>query len=436
MLIYLCICCFIIRWLNSSITALPAGYKPPKVAIVESDPDAHESEADTHVVATIPPRIVGNPLDPDGNTEWIVLGKTKQRVLGANPAQYQFQPVPKPPGGIDNYVVKSTPTMGKGVFAIRDIKMGDIIFAERPLVIAPRVINPPLSEMIRRDEELSKYSVEDMFKVFLFEKELQMEVAVGRMDPQRREKFLALTNTHTEDGSGPLCGIMRTNLYECSELWDGDTKPDPTDFNPYGYSVLCDVGSRINHRLDSELFNDVRKSVLKFIRLFSCQPNAVYLFNIRSFSMIFMAGRDIELGEQIFYSYCPRSTSVAERKLALAPYGITNCACASCTNATPETDALRTNFFSRVREYYYHSEVWNFNGQLPEDFTLDEMLAFQKAVVKEGLHIEQAYWLYFMKALIVACRLAKMDRELAMNVEEMKKYFYYHNARMALMDSE
>jgi hypothetical protein len=67
---------------------------------------------------------------------------------------------------------------------------------------------------------------------------------------------------------------------------------------------------------------------------------------------------------------------------------------------------------------------------------LDEMLAFQKAVVGKGLHMEHAYWLYFMKALIVACKLAKMDRELTMNVEEMKKYLYYHNARMALMDSE
>ena len=51
-----------------------------------------------------------------------------------------------------------------------------------------------------------------MFKIFLFEKELQLEVAVGRMDPERREKMLALTNTHTEDGSGPLCEIMRTNM--------------------------------------------------------------------------------------------------------------------------------------------------------------------------------------------------------------------------------
>ena len=158
------------------------------------------------------------------------------------------------------------------------------------------------------------------------------------------------------------------------------------------------------------------------------------MFNICSFSMIFMASHNIEAGEQIFYSYCPLSTTFVEHKLALMPYSITNCTCASCTNATPETDAFCTNFYAWICEYYFHSEVWNFNGQLPENFTLDKMLTFQKVVIKEGLHIEQVYWVYFMNALIATCRLARMDMEL--NVEEMKKYFYYHNMRIALVDME
>lgn len=52
------------------------------------------------------------------------------------------------------------------------------------------------------------------------------------------------------------------------------------------------------------------------------------------------------------------------------------------------------------------------------------------------MDIEEAYWVYCMKGLIVACRLARTDRELAMNVEETKKYLDYHNARMALINSE
>ena len=231
---------------------LPPGYKPPKTALVESNPDAPELEADIHVVVTIPPRIVGQPPDPDGHTEWIVLGKTKQRFLG-DPARYPFQPVPKPSRGGGAYIIKSTPTtMGKGMFATRNIEMGEIIFAERPLFIRPSVFSPP-SEMKKREAELRKYSHEDSKKALLFEGELQLEVAVGRMDPERTEKYLGLTNAHKDDGTGPLCGIAQTNMYGCYELWD-DAEPDLNE-NREVYAMVCDVGSRINHRLDSEFFN-------------------------------------------------------------------------------------------------------------------------------------------------------------------------------------
>jgi len=71
-------------------------------------------------MATIPTRFVGMPPDPDGHSEWIVRGPTKDKVTNA--PGYP-QPVPKHPRSI---AVKSTPTMGKGVFATRDIQMGKI----------------------------------------------------------------------------------------------------------------------------------------------------------------------------------------------------------------------------------------------------------------------------------------------------------------------
>ena len=74
---------------------------------------------------TIPARIVRQSPDPDGHTEWLVRGLTKDKIL--NGPGYP-QPVPKFPG---NVIVKSTPTMGKGVFATRDIPRDGVIFAER-----------------------------------------------------------------------------------------------------------------------------------------------------------------------------------------------------------------------------------------------------------------------------------------------------------------
>ena len=149
-----------------------------------------------------------------------------------------------------------------------------------------------------------------------------------------------------------------------------------------------------------------------------------------------MASRDIKSGEQLFYNYCDVLTTAAERKLSLARYGITNCTCASCTNATPETDALHKTFNARVREYFSCTAVWNSTGDSPDVSTLNEMFEFQKAVIKEGLHTRLDYWEYFMVALIVACKLAKMNAELETNVREMLKYRKHYTAKVALMDLE
>jgi hypothetical protein len=149
-----------------------------------------------------------------------------------------------------------------------------------------------------------------------------------------------------------------------------------------------------------------------------------------------MARRDIKAGEQLFYNYCDVLTTAAERKISLARYGITNCTCASCTNATPETDALRRTFGARVREYFYRTAVWHSNGDSPNESMLDEMFEFQKAVIKEGLHTRPDYWEYFMVALIVACDLAKMKTELENNMMQMLKHKNYCMTNEALTDSK
>jgi hypothetical protein len=67
-----------------------------------------------------------------------------------------------------------------------------------------------------------------------------------------------------EDGTGPLFGIACTNMYGCWELWDGDAEPGPQEI----YGMVCDVGSRINHRLDSGFFNG---NLLTTTHQHSCQ---------------------------------------------------------------------------------------------------------------------------------------------------------------------
>lgn len=382
-------------------TALPAGYIPTKPKMLS---EAEAIRANQPAIITIPARSAGQPPDPDGHSEWIVNGTTKNKVINA--PGYP-QPVPKSPKG-KSYEIKSTPTMGKGVFATRDIPMGEIIFAERPLIVSPRALKP-ISKVNPND-----YSLADYTKILMFEREQQLEMAASRMEPETRARLMALQNSHKEDGSGPINGIVRTNGYQVVNLRDGDGEFKEGDSsNLHYYSVLCDVGSRINH---------------------SCIPNVTHAFKISAFSMVFMASRDIKAEEQLFFSYCGIHKSASDRKAELEPYGITQCICAACINATPETDTLRKTFSARVQAYKSQSLTWE---QLPKGRklpaeTLDEMLRFQKAVVKEGLDVNDDYWTDFIPSLATAFRKAGKPSEEMMVIREFMKWGNYMKEKRAI----
>jgi len=215
---------------------LPQGYEAvfPKHNITEMNSNTTNYAENTMVYTTIPP----NEGDGDGNTEWIVQGPTKQKVVGAPGFP---SPVPKVLGP-PSYVIRPTPDMGLGCFATRAIQVGDLVFAERPLLVSPRGLKLPDMD----DESLiQQYGIQKYQMIALAEYEKVLEVAVGRMSDDNRKAFMALANNHQEDGSGPILGIIRTNGYGTSGLFDGPkVLPDQTNV----YSAVLKVGSRINHR--------------------------------------------------------------------------------------------------------------------------------------------------------------------------------------------
>jgi len=140
--------------------------------------------------------------------------------------------------------------------------------------------------------------------------------------------------------------------------------------------------------------------------------------------MIFVAVRHIKSGEQLFSSYCGGGEqSAAERKAELEPYGFTQCTCAPCVNATPETDTFRKTFQARVEKYDLNggNVAWAKLRALPAG-TLDELLAFQRLVVQEGFDIHDKYWLMFMPTLALAYRMAGRLSEARAVMQQLRRW--------------
>ena len=121
--------------------------------------------------------------------------------------------------------------MGAGVFAKRDIKQGEIIFAERPLLTAANKIMP-FSQGATLDrhgaQEIKPSDFESLF-----------EAAIARLPPESQADDRALRNPYPGDMCGPLFVILRTNNYAAINLFDGSDR-----FTRY----YGKIASRINHR--------------------------------------------------------------------------------------------------------------------------------------------------------------------------------------------
>ena len=64
------------------------------------------------------------------------------------------------------------------------------------------------------------------------------------MTDENREAFMALANSYTEDGSGPILGIFRTNGYQVPGLYDSGHEDDDAG----ACTSVLKVMLRINHR--------------------------------------------------------------------------------------------------------------------------------------------------------------------------------------------
>ncbi|KAJ7503019.1 hypothetical protein B0H11DRAFT_615823 [Mycena galericulata] len=128
--------------------------------------------------------------------------------------------------------VGATPGKGKGLFATRALKAGDLILSERPLLVAARGM-PLLHPAGMTEEQFVKYSRTHLTT--------HVQVCIDRMRPASKAAFVALANSHPVDAFEPTLGIICTNGLglDLSRGVTGDMGQ---------YTAICKDISRLNHR--------------------------------------------------------------------------------------------------------------------------------------------------------------------------------------------
>ena len=178
---------------------VPKDYIPQKIIVNQASADFTDYPDDDFVMTTQPAQDLGQTIDnvPDGWSECYISGYAKRQILSTPGFP---QPIRRPLK--KSYQIKEIPSKGLGIVATRDILAGDLIFAERAIIIWPVQF---------RSRHPAHYTQEQAKQVGLFEKEKIMEVLFDRVDPKLQAAYKALHNSHQFDGSGPLGGIGRTN---------------------------------------------------------------------------------------------------------------------------------------------------------------------------------------------------------------------------------
>ncbi|KAK7460845.1 hypothetical protein VKT23_008776 [Stygiomarasmius scandens] len=235
---------------------------------------------------------------PDGWAECFITGRAKRAILStpgfpeALPRADSARPIP--------YEIRESSGKGMGMFATRDIECGELIMAERPMLVIPAAYAPAVPV---------HFTPAQQQQAVLNEMEKILEQMVGRMPEEMQRAYKELSNCHQEDGSGPLFGIARTNGLSVSDYYE-PAQPGLPDSARY-YSATCKILSRINH---------------------SCCPNAHRDWDSPTFSYYLYSVRAIKKDEEITINYLGEAfDSTASRQRQVTSYGF-QCSCKRCQN--------------------------------------------------------------------------------------------------------
>ncbi len=222
---------------------LPAGYIRPvlKLKTISShklSSVVETTEGTRYIFSAQPPIPLEATLAdlPDGWTECMFVPKVQYIILNTVGFSTPMKRLTRP-----RYRLGAIPSKGTGMFALTDLQANETILWERPLLICPVGVDQRGLDVGHGSDN---WTLPECRMALLDVAEGYMEIIVGRMDPENQEAYKALANSHLQDGSPPLIGIVRTNCLAVSGLTD----PDLLDYPSAQYVAVCKVASRVNHR--------------------------------------------------------------------------------------------------------------------------------------------------------------------------------------------
>jgi len=260
---------------------------------------------------------------------------------------------------------------GLGLFATKDISMGDLILVERALTITPSntVFGLPKEVVLTfRSNGLNNEQFDNIIRV---NQDRQFAVLIEQMHPDLRARFKALCNVLPF----PNLGICITNGFNPELVdWAQAKKHDGLGGK---LVAVGDVISRINH---------------------NCRPNSAYAFHVPSLAFEVRALRDIFAGEEITSSYVDMLQPTAARQRDLFQYNFV-CKCPACTDEEA-TD--------RIRGTLQNSQYPRLDGSVSLRSAKQTVLLLERA----GLQKTKHYSMYLFCMALAYRAAGKMDKRI------------------------
>ncbi|KAF8996714.1 hypothetical protein BDQ17DRAFT_1429518 [Cyathus striatus] len=271
----------------------------------EPVPFTHQLISEKALLCTRVPKV---SQDGYGTTECFLYGNTAW-TLFIKPG---FGCAPKVPKQIFKpYQIRSDGSVGGlGMFAKRDIEFGECILVERPLMVAPLVVDLHGIECPKDIRDAAHIDPECAPRRLL---EPMVRLMLDRMSLDNRKAYLDLDNAQS-NSVHKLCSIWGTNSFHFPEL---DKLVSGDDSNVIYTMVFKEM---------SRLLTELRTHV---------QP--------KSFTVRLSASRNIAKGEEIFYSYIEPIIDypiAADRQKQLKLIGFT-CSCASVVHCTSTFNQIK-----------------------------------------------------------------------------------------------